>query len=304
MAAALGLAACIIAVLQLTAATIGACYSYGTGVKNASRDKKRIIDQLFGLQKVFETIRRLVEDNKTAASSRLPALNEQLRGCRNELETLKTALERDLGRKGRMEALIWPLKETEVQKTLNKLGKLQDLLTTATDVDQTRLTLKIDSGVESLQERTAEISQAMEAKLQEHRQKIYDWLAAPDHKIKHRNARSVHQEMTGSWFVEEERFRRWREAPHSFLWLHGIPGAGKTILCSTIIEELLCYCSSDPSFAMAFFYFDFNNKDTLPDVIFRSLIEQLTVQSTTIPHAWRHCSLRLLVHADRWLKRN
>jgi hypothetical protein len=55
---------------------------------------------------------------------------------------------------------------------------------------------------------------------------------------------------------------------------------------STIIEELLCHCSSAPTFfAMAYFYFDFNNKDTLPDVVLRSLIEQLTVQSTTIPHA-------------------
>ncbi|KAF8514292.1 hypothetical protein JB92DRAFT_2677808, partial [Gautieria morchelliformis] len=119
----------------------------------------------------------------------------------------------------------------------------------------------------------------------EHRQKIYDWLAAPDHEIKHRNARSMHQEMTGLWFMEEERFQEWRVAPHSSLWVHGIPGAGKTILCSTIIEELLRYCSSDPSTAMAFFYFDFNDKDTLPDVVFRSLIEQLTSQSTTVPDA-------------------
>jgi hypothetical protein len=35
---------------------------------------------------------------------------------------------------------------------------------------------------------------------------------------------------------------------------------------------------------MAFFYFDFNNKDTPLDIVFRSLIEQLTVQSTTITH--------------------
>ncbi|KAF8492135.1 hypothetical protein JB92DRAFT_3147541 [Gautieria morchelliformis] len=69
MAAALGLAASIIAVLQLTGATISACYDYGSGVKNASRDKKRIIDQLFGLQKVLESVRRLVEDDETAASS-------------------------------------------------------------------------------------------------------------------------------------------------------------------------------------------------------------------------------------------
>ncbi|KAF8508663.1 hypothetical protein JB92DRAFT_3120727 [Gautieria morchelliformis] len=162
IAAALGLSGCVITVLQLTAATISACLSYGSGVKNASKDKKIIIDQLFGLQKVLETIRRLVEDDETAASSRLPALNELLLRCGGELESLNMTLERDLGRRGRMQALIWPLKESEVHKALDKLGKLQDLLTTSMDVDQTRLTLKIDSGVESLQEQTAEISQAME----------------------------------------------------------------------------------------------------------------------------------------------
>ncbi|KAF8493151.1 hypothetical protein JB92DRAFT_1208387 [Gautieria morchelliformis] len=92
--------ASVIALLQLTAATISACLSYGSGVKNASKDKRIIIDQLFGLQKVLETIRRLVEDDETAVSSRLPALNELLLRCGGELESLNTTLERDLGRKG------------------------------------------------------------------------------------------------------------------------------------------------------------------------------------------------------------
>ncbi|KAF8520519.1 hypothetical protein JB92DRAFT_1899480 [Gautieria morchelliformis] len=186
MAAALGLAASVIAVLQLTGASISACYSYGSGVKNASRDKTRM---LFGLQRVLEAIRRLVEGDGTAASSRLPALNEHLLRCRDELESFNTALRRDLERKGRVEALIWPLKESEVHKTLDKLGKLQDLLTMAMDIDQTRLTLKIDSRVEALQGQNAEIqkqnariSEAMEqSKLQERLQNIYNWLDAPDH---------------------------------------------------------------------------------------------------------------------------
>ncbi|KAF8515203.1 hypothetical protein JB92DRAFT_83550 [Gautieria morchelliformis] len=72
MAAALGLAASVIAVLQLTGATISACLSYGSGVKNASRDKKIIIDRLFGPK----------------TSSRLPALNELLLRCGGELESL------------------------------------------------------------------------------------------------------------------------------------------------------------------------------------------------------------------------
>ncbi|KAF8527082.1 hypothetical protein JB92DRAFT_1002439 [Gautieria morchelliformis] len=286
MAAALGLAASVIAVLQLTGATISACYNYRSGVKNASRDKARIIDQLFGLQKALENVRRLVEDDETAASSRLPALNEQLLRCGAELQSLNTKLESDLRRKGRMQAFKWPLKESEVHKTLDKLGELQELLTTAMDVDQTRLTLKIDSGVESLQEQTAEIME--QAKLQEHRQeiqKLYQWLAAPDHWSKHRNARDLRQAMTGSWFMEGKHFQEWREAPHSFLWLHGIPGAGKTILCSTIVEELSRHCRSDPYLAMAFFYFDFNNKDTPPDAVLRSLIVQLSAQWASTPHA-------------------
>ncbi|KAF8509947.1 hypothetical protein JB92DRAFT_466863 [Gautieria morchelliformis] len=202
-----------------------------------------------------------------------------------------------------MQALIWPLKESEVHKTLDELGKLQDLLTTAMDVDQTRLTLKIDSGVESLQERTAEISQAIgQAKLQEHLQEIYKWLAAPDHRSKHRNACNLRQAMTGSWFIEGKHFQEWREVPHSFLWLHGIrmlsklgdmcfplidcrSWRGKTILCSTIVEELSRHCRSDPLLAMASFYFDFNNKDTPPDAVLRSLIAQLSVQCASTPHA-------------------
>jgi hypothetical protein len=36
---------------------------------------------------------------------------------------------------------------------------------------------------------------------------------------------------------------------------------------------------------MAFFYFDFNNKDTLPDAALRSLIEQFSVQCASMPYA-------------------
>ena len=36
---------------------------------------------------------------------------------------------------------------------------------------------------------------------------------------------------------------------------------------------------------MAFFYFDFNNKDTLPNAVLRSLIEQFSLQCASIPYA-------------------
>jgi hypothetical protein len=36
---------------------------------------------------------------------------------------------------------------------------------------------------------------------------------------------------------------------------------------------------------VAFFYFDFNNKNTLPDAVLRSLIEQFSVQCASMPYA-------------------
>ncbi|KAF8499924.1 hypothetical protein JB92DRAFT_2677543, partial [Gautieria morchelliformis] len=119
----------------------------------------------------------------------------------------------------------------------------------------------------------------------ERREEIYKWLSAPEHLSKHRNARKKRQETTGLWFVQGEQFEEWKESPRSFLWLHGIPGAGKTVLCSTIIEEISLHCQSDPSLAVAFFYFDFNNKDTQPDAVLRSLVVQLSLQCASTPSA-------------------
>jgi hypothetical protein len=61
-----------------------------------------------------------------------------------EMGNLEAALGRemedlgnDLGRKSGMEALAWPLKEAEVNKTVDSIRKLKDSLIMAMEVDQT-----------------------------------------------------------------------------------------------------------------------------------------------------------------------
>ena len=120
-------------------------------MKNASRDRERIIKQLFGLQKVLDDVRQLVGDSENddeendggenRPSSRFPAITDLIPRCRGELESLKGILEENLRRKGRMQALIWPLKEADVNKTVDNLGKFQHLLMSALSVDQTYVTI-------------------------------------------------------------------------------------------------------------------------------------------------------------------
>jgi hypothetical protein len=68
------------------------------------------------------------------------------------------------------------------------------------------------------------------------------------------------------------------------LWLHGIPGAGKTIICSTIIEYMTQFCKLHPSSKIAFYYFDFRDsrKQTLSSLL-RSVILQFCSQKYLLP---------------------
>jgi hypothetical protein len=109
----------------------------------------------------------------------------------------------------------------------------------------------------------------------EHRQdKIDRWLQAPDISINYHKALGQRHKGTGYWFLENKIFTEWKTRPNAFVWLHGIPGCGKTILSATIIEHL--ERTILPSQSLLYFYFDFSDtsKQSLDSMI-RSLISQL-----------------------------
>lgn len=70
----------------------------------------------------------------------------------------------------------------------------------------------------------------------------------------------------------------------SILWLYGIPGCGKTILSSTIIQDLFQHCVDDPGKVVAYFYFDFNDLEKqIPELMVKSLICQFSQKCVRIP---------------------
>ncbi|THW56385.1 hypothetical protein D6D19_10616 [Aureobasidium pullulans] len=112
-----------------------------------------------------------------------------------------------------------------------------------------------------------------ELRMQEHRRRMIKWLSPSDPSTNYNKALEQRQEGTGLWFIHGDAFKQWKQHSNSFLWLHGIPGCGKTVLSSTIIEHLKRGTNVG---VLLYFYFDFNhtNKQTLDNVL-RSLIKQL-----------------------------
>ncbi|KAF8583758.1 hypothetical protein K439DRAFT_1617206 [Ramaria rubella] len=90
---------------------------------------------------------------------------------------------------GIVQALTWPFKEGEVKKALEYLARFQQSLSFALNVDQTVLTLTIQTGVEALRDYCRETKQLFQqAGDHEHRCEIHRWLSALDPRFKHENA--------------------------------------------------------------------------------------------------------------------
>jgi hypothetical protein len=78
--------------------------------------------------------------------------------------------------------------------------------------------------------------------------------------------------------LESEKYKTWKASSAAHLWLHGKAGCGKSVLCSTIIEDLKLHCRSDMDSVLAFFYFSFSD---LNNQSYRSLLASLVFQLCT-----------------------
>jgi NACHT domain len=111
-----------------------------------------------------------------------------------------------------------------------------------------------------------------------HLNDISKWLNPPDPSKNLNAATEKRYKGTGSWFLEGEQFREWRSGSRPCLWLHGLPGCGKTVLSSTIIDALSQRNNSSTIVLDYFFDFSDTNKQSV-DMFLRSLAAQLYIKS-------------------------
>ena len=117
------------------------------------------------------------------------------------------------------------------------------------------------------------------------RQKVMAWVSPIDVSAKHFDVANAREPGTGEWLLNSNVFQEWERGTGRALWCSGIPGAGKTVLASLIIDHLCTLQLREPvgTTAVAWVYFNYKENATqTPDAIHLSLIQQLAGFSTQL----------------------
>jgi Cdc6-like AAA superfamily ATPase len=116
------------------------------------------------------------------------------------------------------------------------------------------------------------------------RDAIYDWLTPIDYTPQQNDFLGRRQTGTGEWLLGSAEFKGWVDTNNQTLFCPGIPGAGKTILTSIVVDELFTRFQTDANIAIAYLYCNFRRNDEQRlEHLLKSLLKQLAKGKTTLP---------------------
>jgi ankyrin repeat domain-containing protein 50 len=267
MAEVLGGAASVAGLLGLTITTIQLSHAYSSSVKGSAKAIKAYLSELELLKTVLQEFQKLEEDDDN--SKYLSSLDaSQFHACRKELERLRAKLEQRSHGSSLSKSFsrfTWPFSEKEIVDAVKALDRFRSCF----DSILSAASFKLTSHMQKVQhEQTTKFS--------------YKWLSITSPASNHKSARAKRLQGTGQWFLDSSEFKSWLDWSCRSLWVNAIPGAGKTTLCSAIIDHVLCH--QRPDEALAYFYFDFSDvsKQKL-NACLRSLLAQLCSALSSMP---------------------
>jgi Cdc6-like AAA superfamily ATPase len=115
-------------------------------------------------------------------------------------------------------------------------------------------------------------------------QVIVDWLTPIDYATQQSDFIARQQEGTGQWLLESDEFQEWLAKGKQTLFCPGIPGAGKTMITSIVIDHLCTRFQNDASIGIAYLYCNFRRQqEQNPADLLISLLKQLVQERRLVP---------------------
>ena len=118
------------------------------------------------------------------------------------------------------------------------------------------------------------------------RQTILDWLTPINYASQQSDLIARRQEGTGQWLLNSKEFQEWLTQSGRTLFCPGMPGAGKTMITSIIVDHLCNRFQNDGNVGIAYLYCNFRRQqEQKPADLFASLLKQLVQEQPSVPES-------------------
>jgi hypothetical protein len=187
-------------------------------------------------------------------------------GCRKVLTELKHVLDTNSELKPQQ-------KSFSIRKVLKRLNWKPD--------DIRELRARVDVNIGLLNTFTGRVIRE-----DQHRRDILDWLTPINYASEQDAFFSRRQVGTGQWLLNSDKFKAWVETSKQTLFCRGIPGAGKTILTSIVVNELSTRFQNDSSIVVAYLYCNFKKQNEQEaQALLVNLLKQLAEGKSPLPES-------------------
>ncbi|OIW29189.1 hypothetical protein CONLIGDRAFT_645318 [Coniochaeta ligniaria NRRL 30616] len=304
MAEVLAFGASVVAFIQLADRVVSLAKGYLDALRDAPAAIRAIFVQVSALRAVLESLAFL-----TRSQGQLPLDIVQHLGapggvidlCRGAVADLADLIPEDVDsdsittkKKKRVQAtelmtrLAWPFKEERARKKLDEIDRYSRSITLAlstqtisicyTELD--RLTVFHSQEMQNVKQTVEKISRSLSAN---DRRAICTWVQSTDPSSLHERTMSLHEDHTGAWVLQTPEWEAWLAGHARCLWIHGIPGSGKSVLASFLIRQLENYCVLQYRHAPVYYYCYFGNNQDESTHLLKWVISQLCRRSENVP---------------------
>ncbi|KAL8888658.1 MAG: hypothetical protein Q9192_006142, partial [Flavoplaca navasiana] len=253
MAEVVALVAAVVQLVDVTKKTI----SYIESVKDASQDRLKVGREASGLLPLLYDLKSEVSVNENEEWSRcvrsLAMEHGPIDQLREALEQLAEKLKPRTGLKGTLRAFVWTLDKAYTQEILGKIERVKTRVILALQGDTLFTTIVAVN--DALTMPTGATSQIHHA-----------WMRySRSHSKRQRTQQdnfARREDGTGQWFIESGVFQDWLSGTNRTLCCTGIPGAGKSILASVVIDFLRGRYTEQKSVGVAAIYCNFKERES------------------------------------------
>jgi ankyrin repeat protein/Cdc6-like AAA superfamily ATPase len=271
----IGLAASIISVLQLANDLI----KYIQSVRSASEERKALVEELIAVADLLQPFR----DRENLDNS-LQNGNIQMLELSNPLSILQGTLQElsiKLGPRSRLKevgkALTWSFEKSDIKELLQRIERQKATIMLVLQNSQIDQSSKILVGVTGIEQGVAALN--ISKKLEDN-EKVIDWLSDLNFATTQNDTFSRRYDMTGEWLLEDKSFLTWRDG-NGLLWCPGLPGVGKTVLTSIVIDHLEGMTTEQVG--LAYIYCNYKAPNHTALNLVSALLQQLVRQKSTLP---------------------